>query len=400
MSLVLTSSSKSSIRRLAAARLISLAGSEAAYISVFFVVYRLTHSAAMVSLAFLVTFGTLGVLTPIAGSLGDRFDRRRVMVASDLVGAVCFASLWWAHSAGTLILLAFVAAAVESPFVAASNAAVATLVDPELLAWANGTVALGGNVGFLIGPAVGGAALAAFGPGWVFVANALSFVVSACLVATISGRVSSATDEEREAYRGVRPGLRFLLGDHVLRTMVIGFIVFLIAVGSVLVAELPLARSFGVGAFGYGLLSGSFGVGALIGALVARKLTESSELTALVWCSLVTAVAVGAVSIVPWFPVILVVLAVAGIADGVVDVAYLGVLQRRTPDALRSRVIGAFEGFSMLAFAASFTFAGFIVDALGSKGSYAFAGALALLTPAILAVGLSGRGRVAPVEEM
>ena len=141
-------------------------------------------------------------------------------------------------------------------------------------------------------------------------------------------------------------------------------------------------------------------MGALIGALVARKLTESSELTALVWCSLVTAVAVGAVSIVPWFPVILVVLAVAGIADGVVDVAYLGVLQRRTPDALRSRVIGAFEGFSMLAFAASFTFAGFIVDALGSKGSYAFAGALALLTPDILAVGLSGRRRVAPVEEM
>src|SRR5439155_2612990 len=259
MSLVLTSSSKSSIRRLAAACLISLAGSEAAYISVFFVVYRLTHSAAMVSLAFLVTFGTLGVLTPIAGSLGDRFDRRRVMVASDLVGAVCFASLWWAHSAGALILLAFVAAAVESPFVAASNAAVATLVDPELLAWANGTVALGGNVGYLIGPALGGAALAAFGPRWVFLANAISFVISASLVATISGRFSSATDEEREAHRGVRAGMRFLVRERVLRTMVAGFVVFLIAVGSVLVAELPLARSFGVGAFGYGLLSGSFG---------------------------------------------------------------------------------------------------------------------------------------------
>src|SRR5437763_13045469 len=135
MSLVLTSSSKSSIRRLAAARLISLAGSEAAYISVFFVVYRLTHSAAMVSLAFLVTFGTLGVLTPIAGSLGDRFDRRRVMVASDLLGAGCFAALSTARSPGLLLLLAFCAAAVESPFVAASNAAVAALVEPDLLAW-------------------------------------------------------------------------------------------------------------------------------------------------------------------------------------------------------------------------------------------------------------------------
>jgi MFS family permease len=391
MSLVLTSSSKSSIRHLAAARLISLAGSEAAYISVFYVVYRRTNSAGMVSLAFLVTFGTLGVLTPIAGSLGDRFDRRRVMIASDLVGALCFAALAWARSPGLLILLAFFAAAVESPFVAASNAAVAALVEPDLLAWANGTIALGGNVGYLIGPALGGALLAAFGAGWVFLGNAVSFVFSAALVATMSGRFTSAGDAEREVHQGLRAGIRFLLGDRVLRTMVVGFVVFLVAVGSVLVAELPLSRSFGVGAFGYGLLSGSFGVGALVGALAARKLTDRVELRALVWCSMVTAVAVAAVAVVPWFPLILVVLAVAGTADGVVDVAYLGVLQRRTPDAVRSRVIGAFEGFSMLAFAASFIFAGVVVDALGPKNSYALAGGLALLTPAILAIGLAQR---------
>jgi len=146
-------------------------------------------------------------------------------------------------------------------------------------------------------------------------------------------------------------------------------------------------------------ISAAFSVGALVGALAARKLRESSEAPSLVWCSLITALAVAAVSVLPWFGAVLAVLAIGGTADGVVDVAYLGVIQRRSPDAVRSRVIGAFEGLSMLAIAGSFTFAGFIVDGLGAKGSYAFAGGLALLTPVLLAVGFRRARTAAVVEE-
>lgn len=395
---VSTTRSRSAVRRLAVARLISLGGSEAAFVALFYVIYRKTGSASWVSLAFLLTFGTIGVLSPVAGSLGDRFDRRRVMVASDVTGAVAFAALAFVDSPALLMVVAFVAAAVESPFVAASNAAVAAMVEPELLAWANGTVALGGNVGYLIGPGLGGALLAAFGIRWVFLTNAASFVGSAWLIAGLRGSFTTATEQEREAHQGMRAGMRFLAGDPVLRTIVIAFVVFLVAVGGVLVAELPLSRSFGVGPLGYGFLTGSFSAGALVGAIAARRLTASTETPALVWCSLVTALAVAAVSVLTWFSAVLVVLAIGGGADGVVDVAYLGVLQRRTPDAVRSRVIGAFEGFSMLAFAASFTFAGFVVDALGPRLSYALAGGLALLSPLLLWIGLRRAGRARPCE--
>lgn len=391
MSLVVTDSSKGAIRRLALSRVISIGGSEAAYIALFYLVYQRTGSTAWVSLAFLVTFGTLGVMTPIAGSLGDRFDRRRVMVVSELIGAACFLGLSGAHSPELLLILAFFSAAIESPFVSASNAAVAALVEPELLTWANGTVTLGTNMGYLIGPAAGGALLAAFGPRWVFAINAATFVVSAALVAGIRGRFSSATEDEREANRGLRAGITFLFRDRVLRTITLAFVVFLVTIGSVLVAELPLARSFDAGPLGYGLLSGAFSVGALFGALLARRLDERLESRALVVGSTITAAAVAAVAGIPWFAAIMGALAIGGLSDGVVDVAILGVLQRRTPDAVRSRAIGAFEGLVMLAFAGSFTFAGFIVGALGPRASYAFAGGLALLTPVILARGLRDR---------
>src|SRR5438067_7581150 len=157
------SSPRSYIRMLATARLISQLGSEAAYTALLYVLYQRTHSPGWVATALLATFGTQGVMTAVAGSLGDRFDRRWVMVGSDLAGAVCFAGLGFLHSPGTLVLLAFVAAAVEAPFLPASSAAVPNLAGGEELAWATGTVQTGGSLGHLMGPFVGGALVAAVG---------------------------------------------------------------------------------------------------------------------------------------------------------------------------------------------------------------------------------------------
>src|SRR5262249_61649332 len=75
------------VRRVTAAQIISIAGTEAAEIALLYAVYQRTRSAAWVAAALLLTFGTMAIATPLAGSLGDRFDRRVVMVASHLGGA-------------------------------------------------------------------------------------------------------------------------------------------------------------------------------------------------------------------------------------------------------------------------------------------------------------------------
>src|SRR6185312_7072208 len=75
------------IRRLAGARVVSLTGSEAAWIALMVAVYADTGSTVWMSAALFAAIGTSGIATPLAGSLGDRFDRRRVMIASEVATA-------------------------------------------------------------------------------------------------------------------------------------------------------------------------------------------------------------------------------------------------------------------------------------------------------------------------
>ncbi len=376
--------SRSAARRVAAAQLISLAGSEAAFTALVIAVYRRTGSAGWISAVLLVAFWTSGILTPFAGSLGDRFDRRRVVIASDLAGAVAFAALAFARSPLLLLVLTFLDAAAASPSFPALSAAVPNLAAPEDLAWANGTISFGHNIGHVVGPALGGLIAATAGPTTVFLGNAASFLVSAALVASVTGRFSGERDAETGDHPGVWRGFGFIARDPVLRLMALAFVPFAVAVGSVLVAELPLANSFGVGSFGYGLIAAAFGAGGLVGALAGRRLTPTNERGALVAASFVTAVFFAAVAGAGAFWMVLIAMVVAGSSDGIVDVAVELTFQRRSPDAVRSRVLAGLEGIFLLAFATSFLFAGAFVAAFGPKAAYALAGSGCLVTAALL----------------
>jgi MFS family permease len=88
------STGRSAVRRVAAARGISLTGSQAAFAALAYIVYRLTdESAAWLSVTFLLTMGVQGMVQPIASWFGDRFERRRVRVRDQrrVVPGVCLA---------------------------------------------------------------------------------------------------------------------------------------------------------------------------------------------------------------------------------------------------------------------------------------------------------------------
>jgi len=77
------------IRRLALGELLSSIGSWAAGIAVSYYVYRRTGSAVWLAGTLFFTFGVAGFFSPLAGKIADRYDRRRVMIASDLTSAAC-----------------------------------------------------------------------------------------------------------------------------------------------------------------------------------------------------------------------------------------------------------------------------------------------------------------------
>jgi MFS family permease len=389
---------RTAVRRLATGRVISLTGGTASFLALNYTIYDRTGSAAWLAAALVLTFGTVGFVSPFSGMLGDRFDRKLIMIGSDLVGAGFFLAMAFVDAPGLLLGLAFCAAVAESPFLSASSAAVPNLVGKDQLGWANGLIALGRNMGILLGPLVGGLLLGWLGPGSVFAINGISFVLSALLIWSIEARFSDARTSDGEL-NGFRVGFRFLIGDVVLRTLALSWLALVLGLGMTMVADVPLVRLFDTGSWGYGVLISFWGAGSILGSLGGRWLRAGNEVAAFVVGTFAVAVASILIGLAPWFVMVLAVVMAMGIGDGVSGVAQQGVMQRRTPDAIRSRVSGAFESVVHVGLALSFAAGGGAVAWLGPRGVY-LAGGVAALFGAAIAVPLLRRREAEEPEEL
>jgi MFS family permease len=383
----MTRSPRSNVRRLAVGRLISVTGGAAAYTALMFTVWNETHSATWQSVALLLTFGVVGIMSPITGHLGDRYDRRLVMIISEAIAALIFLAMAFVHSPAILIGLAFASALAESPFYSASSAAIPNLVEKEEdIAWANSLLGLGRNAGIMIGPVIGGVLLSALGgSSWVFAINAVTFAVSLLLTLTVKGEYSREhSAEERDEHQGVGAGLRFIWNDRPLRVMVIAWTVFLLGAGMGMVADAPLAEHFDAGSAGFGLLIACWGLGSVVGSLLGRKLTQRSEPIWLVLGAAGIAVTGLMIAFAPTFEVVLVALLIMGMSDGISIVAEQGIMMRRSPDAVRSRVMAGFEALLSLGIAVAYVFAGPVLELLGPKGVYGVGGISAAVAAVLL----------------
>jgi MFS family permease len=376
---------RNAVRRLAFARLISITGSAAAYTALMFEIYDKTGSAAWLAASLLVTEGLTGVLAPLTSALGDRFDRRKVMIWSDLAAAVCFVGMSVAPLPGPLVFVALLSAFAEAPFWPASGAAIPNLVPEDQVSWANSLIAVGRNLGIMLGPAIGGLLLAAAGAPSVFLINAVSFVISALLVVSVRGRSFSGDRSDEEEHRGLAAGFRFLWREPVLRLLAIGWVVFVLGVGMAMVGDVPLVEVFDRGAAAYGVMIGLWGAGSVIGSLAGRKLAPSNEARWLVLGTGMVSVFALSVAVSPWFSLVLALNLAWGAAEAVTNVADQNIMQRRSPDSVRSRVFGAQEGIWHGSVSISYIGAAFLLPVVGARGMYAILGVTALLSAIVIA---------------
>src|SRR5262249_33224936 len=127
------------------------------------------------------------LLAPVVGVLADRVSRRRLLIASDLGGALIFATVPFASSAWELVVLAALAGSAATFVRPTLTAAVPNLVGEGDLERANAALQTMGNVGLAVGPALAGVLVAATGTDIAFAANAASFALSALLIARLPG---------------------------------------------------------------------------------------------------------------------------------------------------------------------------------------------------------------------
>jgi MFS family permease len=380
-------SRRTAVRRLALGRFISYTGTIASGTALSYSLYAETGSAAWVAAAMILTWGIIGLLGPISGAIGDHYDRRLVMIVGETAAAACwFAMAFLTDLPVALLALAFLASVFEAPFPAASGAAIPNVAGAENLSWANSLISMGRYAGLTLGPLLGGVLVASIGAPWVFLGNAVSYLVSVALVASVR---ADFADPERDAeqieeHKGLAAGFRFIRRDRVLTWLLMSWVVFIVGMATTLVADPVLADEFGWGSLGYGLITSCWGAGTIVGAWLGRNVRQDQEAVWLVGGSAVIALTGFAVFLSPWFWLVLVWVTVFGLADGPTQVAEQNLLQRRTPDVVRSRVMGAWEAANHVSLVVAFVIGGAIVPVIGPKGAYALGGVTGLIGTALL----------------
>jgi MFS family permease len=364
---------------LSTARMISTVGTMVSYVALVAIVYdRSGHSGAWVAAVLVVMFGVTAAVGPWAGALGDRVDRRFLMIGSDLAAAATFVGIAFAHSLPLLVVLVALSALAESPFSSSSQALLVMLVPEDRRTWATATRASSFSAGQLLGGALGGFLVAAFGGATAFLINAASFVVSAVLITRIKGAYR-ATPSEDEIDRRVSAGFRLVFSTPALRLTLLATSVGLLGTGMINVAEYPLFVNMGGGSEAYGAAVSGWALGAFIAGRVIRGQGDAySERRRLLFGCALVAIAIGLCGVVPIVGAVVVLFSIGGFAASTRGIASTLIFQRWAPDHLRARTFAAMSTANWGAIGVAMTVSGLVLAALTPAGVCIASGILGL----------------------
>jgi predicted MFS family arabinose efflux permease len=344
------------------------------------------------------------LLAPVIGTLVDRTPRRRSMVGADLARCATLFLLCALVVTGwtpvtVLVLLAFGSGLAEVFFDSAAQAVVPTLAADHQLERANARVISAQIVGTgFVGPPVGAALWSAWHP-LPFLLDGATFLASALLLTGLPERAApDAADGEqgiRSLLRGTWAGLRFLAHDRVLRPLM--GVVAVLGVGQQAVYAVLVVyveQRLHLRPFGYSLMLVAAAVGSLAGAKTAPRVVRWLGPGRSVKVSVaVSALSYLVVAVLPWWPLVAVMLALNSAGVVLWNVCTVSLRQRLAPPDMLGRVTSGYRLAAWGAMPIGASAGGALAQHVGLDAPWALAGLLLLAClPFLGAVAAAGRG--------
>jgi MFS family permease len=331
-------------RRLVLGQIVSVLGTQLTAVAAPYQVYELTRSSLDVGLMSLAQLVPLAAGSLIGGVVADAVDRRRLLIATQVLLGACSAGLALNADLGPALWPLYAVPAVAAGLAGFDDAALTSLV-PRLVqrsevSTANAVLQALFQFGGVAGPAAAGLLLAGAGVRFVYWLDAASFA-AALLAALLIAPQPPAGGAVRPDLRSLADGFRFVRRSPVLQGA------YLIDVNAMVFGEpralFPAlaATVFGGGASTLGFLYAAPGAGALVGAVTTgwvgrvRRQGRAVLIAVVVW-----GLAIAAFGLVSWLPAALVLLAVAGWADVISAVFRNTMVQLSVPDAMQGRLTG------------------------------------------------------------
>ena len=267
---------------------VSLIGDGVYFVALAWQVYDLSGSPTALSIVGVAWTLPLALFVLLGGVVTDRVERRRVMIAADLVRAFAVAVIGIFSVTGIvelwhLVVMAAVFGTGEAFFGPAFSSIVPQIVPRDLLLQANALGQFVRPLGFmLLGPALGGWIVAGLGPGEAFLFDGATFLVSAVALAVLSPRPLPPREGPSSVLRDLREGLTFVRTRPWLWATLVAAAIFLLAYWGPIDVLVPfrVRNDLGGSAGDYGLILAFGGLGSIVAAaLVGRRGMPGNELT-------------------------------------------------------------------------------------------------------------------------
>lgn len=324
------------------------------------------------------------ILSPWAGTLADRIDHRRLLIATQAVaGALAFglggivlfghARLWHVY---IFAFLLGCATAVDGPV---RQAFVSELVPRAYVPNAVGLNGTSFHSARLIGPGVAGLLMAWVGAGWVFLLNGLTFVATIVALRCMKPDELVPTAKTTRRKGQIREGFRYIKsrGDIVLILVVVG-IVSMFGLNFQLTSALMARTEFGKGPGEYGILGSIIAVGSLLGALIAAR-RKVPRVRLVVGSAFLFGITTGTLALMPTYHSFAVACIPVGLATITMMTAANATIQTTTSSSMRGRVMAVYMMVFLGSTPVGSPIVGWVGDTFGARWSIRIGSVASLL---------------------
>ncbi|MFS0703545.1 MFS transporter [Cellulomonas sp. 179-A 9B4 NHS] len=343
-----------------------------------------SDSGVAVGITTALQFGPTLVLSAWAGLLADRFDRRKLLVLTQVLQGVLAAGLgvlvlsgraelWHVYVfAGLLGCVTAVDGPVRQTFVA-------ELVPARRLSNAVGLNSASFNAARLVGPGVAGLLIAAVGTGWVFVINAVTFAATIVSLTLMRRADLYPMPHAKRAKGQIREGVAYVRNrSDILVIMVVVGVVSTFGLNFQLTSALMARLEFGRGAQEYGILGSVLAIGSLTGALLAAR-RERPRVRLVIGAAFAFGVTTGVMALMPTYVTFALACIPVGLASLTMMTAANSAIQMSTDPAMRGRVMALYMMVFLGATPVGSPIVGWIGETFGARWSIGVGSISALL---------------------
>jgi MFS family permease len=374
----------------------------------------LTETRLPIGVLFVVRMLAPFLISPIAGVVADRYNRKHILIATDIIRAVtvfCFLFVRDASQVWLLYALTAIQLGISGFFFPTRIAILPDIVSPQGLGVANAISSATWSIMLALGAAIGGLVSGVWGIYPAFIIDGLTFLLSAVFIFQIKLDVTPGLDAMDKtvgaALRQYIDGLRYL-GKQVdilviaLHKSALSLLMF----SGLQIAQVAIAEDIFVygkgGGIGLGLMFGITGVGTGLGPIVVRYFTGDEDRRlrlAIIWGYLMGGL--GLVVTAPLFNFGLVLFGVflRGVGGGIIWVFSTQLLLHLVPNQVRGRVFATEFALFTLMSAAGSGFAGVALDPLGISGTIWWMAGLTLIPTLLWTLWLGRNQSTEPTPE-